>query len=182
MWPGCQIGQQLPGGILFRGFLGRALRPSHKLGCTLPVLGIQPHLHGEGFIVLRPCFFYQHIRRLGHAQSLQSFLQRRLEIGERQSPAFPLHPLQLWGEDLAHHEFARRFQAAIQVDRRQNCLQCVHQQGRLAPATAFFLSPPQPQVMSQLQPLRHPDQVPFAHHVGPQFGEFAFAKMREALE
>ena len=36
--------------------------------------------------------------------------------------------------------------------------------------------------MSQFQLLRHPDQVPLAHHMGAQLRKFALAKLRKALK
>ena len=76
-----------------------------------------------------------------------------------------------------HDEPARRFQTAVQIQRCQHGLEGVHQQGRLAATSAFFFAAAEPQIRSQVQSLRHLDQVPFTHQVRAQFRKLAFPEM-----
>ena len=80
------------------------------------------------------------------------------------------------------HEAAGGIQAAIKVDGCQDCLQRIHQQRGLVAAPTLFFTPPQVEVMSQLQLLGHSDQVLFADQMRPELGEFAFPKTGKPVE
>ncbi len=84
-------------------------------------------------------------------------------------------------DDAPHHQLACRLQSTIEVNRRQNCLQGVHQQGCLVAAAAFLFASSQVQVVAQLQFLGHSNQMPFADQVGTEFGEFALSKRGQAV-
>ena len=83
---------------------------------------------------------------------------------------------------VSQHQAARGVQSAIEVNSRQDSLQCVHQQSSLVAAAAFLLASPQVQVVPQLQLLGHSDQMLFAYQVGPELGEFSLAKAGEPVE
>src|ERR1700733_15227859 len=174
--------QQLPRSLLLRRLLGGTLRPSHKFRPACTIFPVQTDLYREGLFVFRSGFVHQHVRRLRDAQTLQRFLQSRFEIVHRQCPAVALHPFELRRQNFPQNEFAGGFHSAVQVDRRQNRLERVHQQPRLRPSAAFLFAASQPQVMPQLESLRYSDQVPLTHHVGAKLGKLTLAKLRESMK
>src|SRR6202021_3121953 len=127
-------------------------------------------------------FLPQHIGRLCPSQSLQSFLQGRLEIGHGQRAAFTIHALEFRRQNLAHDKFADRLHSSVEVNGCQDGFQSVPQKRRLASATALLFTSPQAEIVSELQLLRHLDQVPLTHEMSAQLREFPLPKLRKPLE
>ena len=76
----------------------------------------------------------------------------------------------------------RRFQAAIQIDGRDDGFQRIHEERLLAAPAAHFLAAAQFQMTAQFQAARHAMQMRGAHQAGLQRGEFAFLGQGEAAE
>ncbi len=113
---------------------------------------------------------------------MDRLLQSGFEIRHRQRTAAAFHALQFRRNDAAQNEITRDLQAAVQINRRQNRFERVHQQGGLTTASTFFLAAPQPQIVTKFQLLRHANQMPLADQVRPQLRKLTFAKMWEALK
>ena len=79
-------------------------------------------------------------------------------------------------------KLARRLQAAIQVDGRDDRFQRVHQQRLLAAAAAHLLAAAQFQVAAQFQAPRHAMQMRGAHQARLQHRKLAFLGQRKAAE
>ena len=89
---------------------------------------------------------------------------------------------QFRNHDGLQHKAAGGIEAAIKIDGRQDSLQRVHQQSGLVAASTLFFTPPQVEVMSQLQLLGHSDQVLFADQMRPELGEFSLSKTGKPVE
>src|SRR5207249_11810868 len=101
---------------------------------------------------------------------LQSLLQRRFEVRNRKRrPPLQVHSNQLRSHNPTQNKLAGHLQARVQVHRRHNRLQGIHQQRSFGSPPTFFLSTSKTQVLPHIQLLRHVDQVPLTYQVSPYF-------------
>src|SRR5208282_6294890 len=84
--------------------------------------------------------------------------------------------------DHADDKVSRHRPSAIEIKRRQNRFQRVHQQAGLVAAAAFFFAAAQAHVMTNLQLLRHPQQMPLPDQMRPQLRKMPFLEFGEAME
>jgi len=164
-------------GLLRGAFFGMAFRLPDPLA---------PHarLHRERFGMLRTALPHDHIARRRQAAGLREFLQRALVVPEflLQLPAFAAVIRGFHRGHATADEFARRMHAAIQVDRRNQRLQRVHQQRLLVPAAAHLLAAAKLQILAQAQPEGHLVQPGGADQVCPQLRQPAFGRVRMFLQ
>jgi hypothetical protein len=114
-------------------------------------------------------FFHQRINRLGSSAGLQLFLQRRLEIHHRNRARFQFHVRQFRIDDGTQNEVPRNRPSTVEIERRQDRLQRIDQQCRLATAAAFFFSTAEAQILSDLELLGDAQQMPLPHQMRAQF-------------
>src|ERR1700677_2729003 len=79
-------------------------------------------------------------------------------------------------------EGLQRNQATIQIQRGNHSLDAVGQQGKLLPAHDTSLSPPQPQVTSQVEYRSHLRQVAPADQAGTEACPLAFVEIGKTTE
>src|ERR1039457_89278 len=146
---------------------------SDLLGAALGLAGdvfAYPDLHCEGLGVLRTLLLYDRVARLRQSVGLRQFLERALEIrdGRLNVRSRFLIAGKRRVQDVRGHETLGRFQAPVQVNRRDYRFQSVYQQRFLRPAAAHFLAASQFQIASQIQPPGNAMQVGSAHQVSLQ--------------
>ena len=83
---------------------------------------------------------------------------------------------------LAQHELARGLPAGVEVDRPEDRLEGVGQDGGLGPATRSFFAPAQQEDLTHSEPRRHLRQDAGVHHGGADLGQLAFGEVGEAVE
>ena len=143
---------------------------------------MKPGFDSKSLVVLGAGFFHKYIRCLRTTHGLQRFLQRRLKVHHRDAADVRVHTLQLWNDDAFENKSPGGLQPAIEINGRQNRFQRIDQQRRFSAPAAFFFAAAQAQIVTQLQRLRHADQMTLADQVGAQFRKLTFAKMRESPE
>ena len=75
-----------------------------------------------------------------------------------------------------------RSQTTVQIQRGDDGLDAVRQQGRLLPPSASFLSSPQPQITSQVERRGHLRQMAPADQAGAEAGPLSFMKIGKTTE
>ena len=171
--------QRLSCRFLLGPFLGRALRPPHKL----PHLRRrQSHFDRKCLLVFGAFFFHQRVNRLRPTSGLQRFLQGGLEIHHRHGAGLQLHLGQFRLHNYAHNKVSRHQPAAIEIECRQDSFQCVDLQARLVAATAFFFAAAETHVMSDLQLLGYAQQMPLSYKMSAKLRKLPFLEFRKAME
>src|SRR3984957_13378403 len=166
-------GKAFPGrscGLLFGVLLGASLAGTppgpadEDLGYVDPVVvGPRPHHRVTG----RP-------RAVAHGFLLQPALVVKV-VG------FLAGPLNCLAE-LAQDELPRGLPAGVEIDRSEDGLEGVGQDGGLGPATRPFFAPAQQEDLTYPEPTRHLRQDAGVNHGGTDLGQLAFGEVGEALE
>src|SRR5581483_2879476 len=121
--------------------------------------------------MFRAFLLYQNIRRLGSSGGMNRFLEGGLVIGAETGPGGSSgNFVELGSENGLENELTRCVHTAIEIKGGQNGFQGVHEQGGFVAAPAFFFSPAEAKKASEIELLRHLDEVALADQVGAQLG------------
>ncbi len=127
---------------LLSGLFRRALRTPDEFS-ILPVLRVQLPATVNVLLCSGPDSSTRTYAGCGRLEPCTASNQCRLEVGDRQHATATFHPLQFRRNHIAENKLARRFKAAIEINRRQNGLERIHEQ-RKSPAPAATFSSPRP--------------------------------------
>src|SRR5690242_16565207 len=109
------------------------------------------HLDSEQFPVLGTLLTNDRVAGLRTAMSMSGFLQGRFVIHDGQAaPSHLAQVFQLRFEDRLDDKAVRRSDTCIKVQRRNNSLERVNQQGSLGAAAALLLTTPKAQVAADV--------------------------------
>src|SRR6266540_3021044 len=122
--------------LLCRHLAGSFLGVSAALGCELRLIaGIAYlHPHGEALAVRRALFAYGLILRLGTAAGAQHLLQARFVVRGEHNARVRGEPVEFRFKDVENNEGVGRHDPPVQINRRQQRLHGVGEQGAFAPA------------------------------------------------
>ena len=106
---------------------------------------------------------------------LHQLLQLRFAVLKARDRACPVQRR----EYLPLDKITRSFHPAVQVQRRDDRLDSIRQNGRAPPAARMFLAPAEPDVFAQAQLRRNLVQALLANELRPQPGHTALRQLRE---
>ncbi len=169
---GLQLPQRGLRGGLLGIFLGRTFRARNRLA---------PHAHLDQkyLAMLRAPLLDHDVTRLGPLVGLQVFLQRRLVVVEGKGVDAFLQPV---AQDELVDEPPCRLDSTVQVQSRDQSLQCIDQYRTLGAPAAAFLTAAQLQVAAQIQLPGNRQQEGGAHQMCLELGELSLGVRGEALQ